>query len=101
MVIDPKTPVSIQQHHKNSTRLNNLLRWLLEPPDSLPEPQRLQGRWLSGLLLLFGLGMLLALVLPIPGFHGAGQSPIFVASFVLWGLAYGLSRTKYYTWPAR
>ncbi len=53
---------------------------------------------MSGLLLI--LSLLFALILTIPGLRGPGQPALLVVPLLLSGLAYGLSRTKYYTWTA-
>lgn len=84
------------------TKIQSVLRWFTEPPDSLAEPQHGQARLLAYLLLsLIASQMIIfPLVLPIQGFRESGQMPVYLFLVALFCLAYGLLRARHYTLAA-
>ena len=98
MSIDPKQSPPSSGPHKSETRLEIVLRRLTEPPVQVPGSVQVQARLLSYLLLflLLSLIIILPVILAIPSFRGSAQLLTLLVVIFLLGLAYSLSRTKFY-----
>ena len=102
MNIDPDGSRPPSEAQQSETRLQRVLRYLTEPPAHVSESIRLQARFLSYLLLalLLTLTIIFPLVLLIPSFRNSNQPLALLVVFLVLGMAYGLSRTKHYTYAA-
>jgi diguanylate cyclase (GGDEF)-like protein/PAS domain S-box-containing protein len=87
---------------KNETKVESVLRRLTEPPVQTSGSLRVQARLLSYLLLflIISLIIIFPIILDISSFRNSTQFLTFLVVFILLCLAYGLSRTKYYSYAA-
>jgi diguanylate cyclase (GGDEF)-like protein/PAS domain S-box-containing protein len=98
----PEIPEPLPEQNKGFTRIDPVLRWLVEPDSPTPESTQDQGYLLPTLILLLalGLGAIFSVLFIDSVFRAPGQLIVLVTLFLLLGIAYSLSRTKYHPWAA-